>query len=56
MTRLPKLTLRWHLSRQLYDWDWTGGEKEFQRAIELNPNYAVAHHIVRHALMADGTA
>jgi eukaryotic-like serine/threonine-protein kinase len=26
-----------------YDWDWTGAEKEFQRAIELNPNYAIAH-------------
>jgi len=27
----------------LYDWDWSGAEKEFQRAIALNPNYAVAH-------------
>ena len=27
-----------------YDWDWLGAEKEFQRAIELNPNYANAHH------------
>jgi len=26
-----------------YDWDWTGAEKEFQRAIALNPNYAQAH-------------
>ena len=26
-----------------YDWDWLGGEREFQRAIELNPNYATAH-------------
>jgi len=26
-----------------YDWDWIGAEKEFQRAIELNPNYAIAH-------------
>jgi serine/threonine-protein kinase len=23
-----------------FEWDWTGAEKEFQRAIELNPNYA----------------
>jgi len=23
--------------------DWTGAEKEFKRAIELNPNYATAH-------------
>jgi tetratricopeptide (TPR) repeat protein len=27
----------------LYDWDWPGAEKEFQRAIALNPNYAQAH-------------
>ena len=26
-----------------YDWDLSGGEKEFQRAIELNPSYAEAH-------------
>jgi serine/threonine protein kinase/Tfp pilus assembly protein PilF len=27
----------------IYDWDWKGAEREFQRAIELNPNYAIAH-------------
>ena len=26
-----------------YDWDFPGAEKEFQRAIALNPNYATAH-------------
>jgi TolB-like protein len=26
-----------------YDWDAKGAEHEFQRAIELNPNYAIAH-------------
>lgn len=26
-----------------YEWDWASAEKEFQRSIELNPNYAVAH-------------
>ncbi|PYX90188.1 MAG: hypothetical protein DMG68_02710 [Acidobacteria bacterium] len=26
-----------------YDWDWVGAEKEFQRALALNPNYAQAH-------------
>ena len=25
-----------------YDWDWSGGEKEFQRAKELDPSYATA--------------
>ena len=28
----------------VYDWDWPLAEKEFRRAIELNPNYATAHH------------
>ncbi len=27
-----------------YDWDWPGAEREFERAIELNPSYATAHH------------
>jgi serine/threonine-protein kinase len=27
-----------------FDWDWLGAETSFQRALELNPNYATAHH------------
>ena len=27
-----------------YEWDWPGAEREFKRALELNPNYATAHH------------
>jgi tetratricopeptide (TPR) repeat protein len=26
-----------------HEWDWTGAEREFKLAIELNPNYATAH-------------
>jgi TolB-like protein/DNA-binding winged helix-turn-helix (wHTH) protein len=29
---------------QIYDWDWATAEKEYRRAIELDPNYATAHH------------
>lgn len=32
------------LIREDYDWDWTGAEEDFRRAIELDPNYATAHH------------
>jgi TolB-like protein/Tfp pilus assembly protein PilF len=31
------------LVKEHYEWDWTGAEKEFKRAIELNPNSATAH-------------
>jgi len=27
-----------------FDWDWAGAEREYKRAIELNPNYAPAHY------------
>ena len=37
-----------------YDWDWTRSEQEFRRAIELNPNYATAHHWYSHYLSAMG--
>jgi tetratricopeptide (TPR) repeat protein len=26
-----------------YEWDWQGAKREFSRAIELNPNCAIAH-------------
>jgi len=26
-----------------YDWDWAGAERDFKRAIELDPNYGSAH-------------
>ena len=39
-----------------YDWDFPGAEREFRRAIELNPNYATAHHLYSHYLMQVGRA
>ena len=29
--------------KTMYDWDWSGAEREYQRAIALNPAYATAH-------------
>jgi serine/threonine-protein kinase len=26
-----------------YDWDWPGAGRDYERALELNPNYAIAH-------------
>jgi len=32
------------LVKEHFEWDWAGAEKEFKRAVELNPNLATAHH------------
>jgi tetratricopeptide (TPR) repeat protein len=32
------------LIAQIYDWDWRTAEREYRRAIQLDPNYATAHH------------
>jgi len=31
--------------RMVYDWDWPGAEREFQRSIELDPGYPRAHSL-----------
>ncbi|MDQ3010508.1 MAG: protein kinase, partial [Acidobacteriota bacterium] len=35
----------------LHEWDWHGAEREFKRAIALNPNYVPAHHWYSHYLI-----
>jgi len=37
-----------------YEWDWPGAEREFQRAMALNQNYALAHHWYAHYLAVMG--
>lgn len=32
-----------HIS-MIYEWDWASAEKEYRRAVELNPNCAASHH------------
>src|SRR5215471_17929820 len=38
----------------LYDWDWASAEKEYKRALALNPGYATAHHWYAWHLMVVG--
>ncbi len=42
------------LVRFQYERDWPGAENAFRKAIELNPNYALAHHFYADYLKAMG--
>jgi TolB-like protein/DNA-binding winged helix-turn-helix (wHTH) protein/Flp pilus assembly protein TadD len=37
-----------------FDWDWAGAEREFRRALELNPSNGVALHWRSHCFLALG--
>ena len=41
-------------NKYLYEWDFDGAERECKRAIELNPNSALAHEIFSRYLMGRG--
>ena len=32
------------INKCYFDWDWAGADRDYQRALELNPNHATAHH------------
>jgi TolB-like protein/DNA-binding winged helix-turn-helix (wHTH) protein/Tfp pilus assembly protein PilF len=51
---LPEAHTALALIVQNHDWDWQTAEKEFRRAIELNPNYTTAHHWYAEHLMWRG--
>ena len=38
------------VARFFHDWDWSGAERDFKRALEINPNYALAHELYGHLL------
>jgi TolB-like protein/DNA-binding winged helix-turn-helix (wHTH) protein/Tfp pilus assembly protein PilF len=42
------------LARSVHEWDWAVGEREFRRAIDLNPGYATAHSWYAQILMMQG--
>jgi serine/threonine-protein kinase len=37
-----------------YDWDWPAAEREFKRALQLNPNYATTYQYYAQYLVAAG--
>ena len=37
-----------------FDWDWPGARAEFERALQLNPNYATAHYWYSYYYLAMG--
>jgi TolB-like protein/DNA-binding winged helix-turn-helix (wHTH) protein len=39
---------------QNYDWDWTTAEREYRRAIQIDPDYATAHHWYAECLGFEG--
>lgn len=46
------ISLAW--IRWSYDLDWSAGDQEFKRALELNPSYATGHHWYAVYLLAMG--
>jgi DNA-binding winged helix-turn-helix (wHTH) protein/tetratricopeptide (TPR) repeat protein len=40
--------------KHTYDWDYAAGEREYHRALELNPNYATAHNWYAFLLASQG--
>ena len=52
--RLPEAHTAMAFIAENYDWDWQTAEKEYRRAIQLNPNYATAHHWFAECLALQG--
>jgi DNA-binding winged helix-turn-helix (wHTH) protein/TolB-like protein/Tfp pilus assembly protein PilF len=42
------------LMKLFADWDWSGAQEEFNRALTINPGYATAHHWAAQSLTAQG--
>lgn len=52
--QLPEAHTALAIIAQNYDWDWPTAEKEYRRAIQLNPNYATGHHWYAECLALQG--
>ena len=51
---LPSAHVSLGLAKMQYDWDWTGAEQEFRRAIALKPSYPTAQRMYAWLLVALG--
>ncbi|MGH9775592.1 MAG: protein kinase domain-containing protein [Candidatus Acidiferrales bacterium] len=51
---LPEAHLEMGIVHSWYDYDWNAAEKEYRRAIELEPNYAHAHEYYGYYLLTLG--
>jgi Tfp pilus assembly protein PilF len=51
---LPEAHAALAVIAQTYDWDWQTAESEYRRAIQLDPNYATAHHWYAECLALQG--
>ena len=53
-TTLPEAHASLGYAMLYFDWDWADAEREYKRAIELNPGYAIGHHFYANLLVALG--
>jgi TolB-like protein/Tfp pilus assembly protein PilF len=51
---LAEAHLSWGTYKMFHEWNWPDAEREFQRALELNPNSADARHFYGHYLQVMG--
>jgi TolB-like protein/DNA-binding winged helix-turn-helix (wHTH) protein/Tfp pilus assembly protein PilF len=52
--RLAEAHVAMGRDRQMFDWDWTGAEKGFGRALDIDPNNVEAHYFYGFLLMGLG--
>ena len=52
--RLPQAHTDMAMVLHQYDWDWSASEREYRRAIQLDPNYAPAHQWYGYLLVSEG--
>src|SRR5580700_2672474 len=52
--QLPEAHTAMAIIAQKYDWDWQTAEKQYRRAIQLDPNYATGHHWYAECLALQG--